>query len=155
MIYMPRVAKAAALSIIEGNPNNKTKKELYKRKRNEKKMQLSDDKLIAPSWLDPGAKKDFNFLVSLLKESKVVNNADLTQLAIYCDTLYDYKAYKRAVKKYGKLINGKINPFIREKRNAAQLLDKIGNEFGLSPTARNSIAINLPEENDSDDNEDF
>ena len=51
------------------------------------------------------------------------------------------------------LIDDKVNPFIREKRNAAQLLDKLGNELGLSPSARTSLAVNLPDMKEDDDDD--
>ena len=38
---MPQKAKDIALSLINGNPNNQTKKELYKRKKNNQRLQLS------------------------------------------------------------------------------------------------------------------
>lgn len=150
---MPQRAKDIALSLINGNPNNKTKKDLYKRKKNKQRLQLSADNLTPPGWLNSGAKKEFNRIVEILEKSQVLTNADVNTLAIYCDTLYDYKSYKNQIKKHGMLIDDKVNPFIREKRNAAQLLDKLGNELGLSPSARTSLAINLPDMKEDDDDD--
>lgn len=42
---MPRKAQSAALHILNGNPNNKAKKELRKRAKNEKKLNFGSEKL--------------------------------------------------------------------------------------------------------------
>ncbi|RHW46090.1 phage terminase small subunit P27 family [Bombilactobacillus bombi] len=150
---MPQKPKDIALSLIQGNPNNITKKELKKRKNNKQKLQLSADHLTPPNWLNSGAKKEFNRIIDLLSKTKLLTDADATTLAIYCDTLYDYKSYKNQIKKHGMMVNGRVNPFIREKRNAAQLLDKLGNELGLSPSARTSLMVNLPDMEEDEDDE--
>ena len=64
---MPRTAQSAMLHLIEGNPNNKTKKELHKRIKNEQEMAVSAKNMKAPEWLSTGAKKEFKRIVELFK----------------------------------------------------------------------------------------
>ena len=52
---MPRMAQSAYLQVLNGNPNNKTKKELNKRLKNEKKLSVSADNMKPPAWLTTGA----------------------------------------------------------------------------------------------------
>jgi len=54
-------------------------------------------------------------------------------------------------------MKGRVNPFIREKRNSAQLLDKLASELGLTPGSRASLAINMPEgeDNEGDGDDEF
>ncbi|WPC19431.1 phage terminase small subunit P27 family [Pediococcus inopinatus] len=145
---MPRTAKSEMLHVIDGNPNNKTKKELHKRAKNEQNMVVDHDKVTPPAWLDTGAKKTFNEIGTYLIDAQIVNNLDVTALAIYCDTYYDYKACKRQIKKHGYMMaDGKVNPFVKERRNDALLLDKYGRQLGLTPQARVSLAIHI----DTDD----
>lgn len=151
---MPRTAKSAALHLLEGNPNNKTKKELFKRKKNEEKLAIESDKIIAPSWLDTGAKKIFETVVEVMKPTSVLTNADVDLIAIYSDTYYDYLSFKRRIKKMGVAVKGKVNPFVRQKQKAGELMNKYANQLGLTPAARASLAIHLAEDSEEGE-EDF
>lgn len=151
---MPQHAKSAALHILEGNPNNLTKKELYRRKKNEDSLQISAAHISPPAWLSVSAKKEFNLLKALFSETTLLTDADVNLMAVYCDTLIDYQAAVRSTQKH-RTIKGRINPMLREKQKLAPLLEKLGNELGLSPSARASLAINKPEPEEDDDDEFF
>lgn len=148
---MSQAAKSALMHLYEGNPNNLTKKEIYRRKNNEEKLKVSSNNLNPPSWLEPGAKKNFKRIVELMEPTGILSDVDIDILAVYCDTYYDYLSYKRKIRKTGNLIEGKVNPLIREKRNASAALTKYANMLGLTPSARASLAIHLDEESDDDD----
>ena len=148
---MPQNAKSALIHVLEGNPNNKTKKELHKRQKNEEKLALPRDNLKPPAWLTITGVKEFNRIVNLMEPTELLTNGDVNTLALYCDTLADYRSYSKKIKQKGIMMKGRVNPFIREKRNSAQLLDKLANELGLTPGSRNSLAINMNSEEDTDD----
>ena len=149
---MPMPAKSAMMQLTQKNPNRRTKAELEKRVRNEKKLQMADDQLQPPAWLEPGAKKVFNRVVKVMTPTQILNNADLEMLAVYADTYYDYISYKRKIRKTGLVAdNGKPNPFITQKRNAAASLSRLANSLGLTPAARASLAIHMEDEDDDDD----
>jgi len=150
---MPRTAKSSLLHVLEGNPNNVTKKELHKRQKNEAKLALPADNIVPPTWLSISAKKDFNKIVEMMSKTTLLTNGDVNTLALYCDTLDDYKSYSRKIRQKGMFMKGKVNPFIREKRNAGQMLDKLANELGMTPGSRASLAINMDEDNDDDQDE--
>ncbi|GKT04456.1 phage terminase small subunit P27 family [Furfurilactobacillus entadae] len=154
---MPRTAKSAALHLYEGNPNNLTKKELYKRQKNESKLKVSQANIDPPSWLNMTAKNEFKRITALMAETDVLTEADIGILALYCDTYADYLAYRRQIKANGMQSSGKLNVFIREKRNAAQLLDKLGSELGLSPGSRASLAIRMNDDSSgkADEHDEF
>lgn len=151
---MPRTAQSAYMQMLEGNPNNKTKKELSKRSKNEKKLSVSAENMIAPSWLSRGAKNEFNRIVGLFQDSGILNEADIGELAIYCDALSDYKALGRIIKKHGRSAYGDVSPFLKEKRQLLDKLDKLARSLGLTPAARASFAINLKNDDSGGDDED-
>nr|WP_321315019.1 phage terminase small subunit P27 family [uncultured Ligilactobacillus sp.] len=151
---MPRQAQSAYLQILNGNPNNRTKKELSKRTKNEKRMAFSNENMNPPTWLSGGAKKEFNRIVNLFDESKLLNEADITELAMYCDLLAEYKACNTRLKKNGRSQDGKPSQDLRMKLQLSQQIDKLAKNLGLTPAARASMAINL-DENDEDDEDDF
>ncbi|MCP8859448.1 phage terminase small subunit P27 family [Latilactobacillus curvatus] len=150
---MPRTAKSAMLHIMEGNPNNKTKKELQKRQKNELKMKLSADNLVPPKWLNESAAKRFTEITQIMAPTGILSDSDVDTLAIYCDTLADYKSHKNKVKQLGMFKDGKVNPFVREKRNTAILLNRYANELGLTPSARASMAIHMSDDEDGDEDD--
>lgn len=154
---MPQTAKSSLIHLMEGNPNNITKKELHKRKKNEDKLTLPRDKLIPPSWLTATGAKEFNRIVEMMEPTQLLTNGDVNTLALYCDTLADYHSFDRKIKQKGYMMKGRVNPFIREKRNSAQLLDKLANELGLTPGSRASLAINMPDDSsgEGDDDDEF
>lgn len=153
---MPRTAQSAYMQMLEGNPNNKTKKELSKRVKNEQKLAVSAENMIAPTWLSTGAKKEFKRIVDLFKNAEILNEADIGELAIYCDALDDYKALGRLIKKNGRSANGDVSPFLKEKRQLLDKLDKLARSLGLTPAARASLAISLKsEDSGGDEDEDF
>lgn len=151
---MPQNAKSAMLHIIEGNPNNKTKAELSRRKNNEERLKGSANNIDPPSWLNTGAKKEFLRITELFKPTEVLTEADINVLAIYCDTLMDYKSYNTQIKKHGRFPKGRVNPAIREKQKTADLLNKYANQLGLTPSARASMAIGM-KDSDNDNDDDF
>lgn len=151
---MPRQAQSAYLQMLNGNPNNKTKKELAKRTKNEKRMEVSNENMTPPAWLSTGAKKEFNRIVDLFKENKLLNEADITELAMYCDLLSEYRACNTRLKKNGRSVDGKPSPDVRMKLQLSQQIDKLAKNLGLTPSARASMAINL-DEIEEDDEDDF
>lgn len=151
---MPRQAQSAYLQVLNGNPNNRTKKELAKRTKNEKRMEVSNENMNPPSWLSTGAKKEFNRIVDLFSDNKLLNEADITELAMYCDLLSEYRACNTRLKKNGRSVDGKPSPDVRMKLQLSQQIDKLAKNLGLTPSARASMAINL-DEIEEDDEDDF
>lgn len=150
---MPQNAKSAYIHLLEGNPNNKTKKELNKRLKNEEKMKLSDDQLVAPSWLSTSGKKVFKQVVEIMKPTKLLNNADLYTIAMFSDAVDDYIKCCKQIKKNGFMIKGKVNPFIKQKQAYSTIIKRYGNDLGLSPAARASLSIHIDDGKENTDDE--
>ncbi|VTZ90392.1 phage terminase small subunit P27 family [Limosilactobacillus mucosae] len=151
---MPRTAQSAYLHVLQGNPNNKTKKELSRRIHNEERMQVSAENMKPPFGISAGAEKEFKRIVKLFKPTQLFNEADVAELAMYCDLLMEYKACNTRLKKHGREKDGKPSPDIRLKMQLSQQIDRLARNLGLTPTARASMAINAKDE-EVDDDEDF
>ncbi|CBI41971.1 P27 family phage terminase small subunit [Bacillus amyloliquefaciens DSM 7] len=150
-VAMP--AKSAKLTLLDGNKSRYTKAELEKRIENEEKMKMRAENIEPPSWLSATAKKEFKRLTELLLEVELINEADITHLAFYCDAYSQYISFERQIKKYGLWVDGKPNPFIMRKKDMAAQLRAYGSDLGLSPAARVKLAIKLEsgEEEEEDD----
>ncbi len=151
---MPTPAKSIKLQLLNGNKNHRTKDEIEKRIRNEEKLKIGHENVNPPSWLDATGKKEFRRLAKLLISIELMTDADITHLALYCDTYSQYLSYKRQVKKHGMWIEDKPNPFIKKMAEMAKQLRGFAADLGLSPSARARLAINL-EEHTEDDEDDF
>ncbi|MEK1298938.1 phage terminase small subunit P27 family [Limosilactobacillus fermentum] len=152
---MARQVMNSKLQMMLGNPNNKTKKELHRRQKNEQKLAVSAENMEPPAWLSPGAKTEFKRIVGLFEKTEVFNEADISELAVYCDLLMEYKSANMRLKKHGRDNDGKPNPDIRLKMQLSQRLDALARNLGLTPTARASMAINMKGDEASDGEDDF
>lgn len=151
---MPRKAKSALLQIVEGNPNNKPKKELAKRAKNEKKLNFGTKNLVPPKWLSAGAKKVFKQIVSLYSDTTFLNDADLVTLTQYCDWYSEYLACNRRLQKNGRSLDGKPSGDLRLKLQISAELDRLARELGLTPASRSSLAIRLSDDDSDQSDED-
>lgn len=145
---MPRAAESASLHVLMGNPNNKTKKEIYSRKKNEEKLKVGNDSIEPPEWLIGAAQRNFHRIRDVLKETELLTNADVDLLVVYSITIADLQDIELKIKTVGRydmdgLDNLKVNGLMKEKRNIINQLLKLQNELALTPRARASLAIVL------------
>ncbi|TGA95622.1 phage terminase small subunit P27 family [Sporolactobacillus shoreae] len=152
---MPTPAKSAMLQLIQGNPNRRTKEQLNKRVENEKKLQMRAENVKPPAWLPTAAKKEFKRLAELLLEVELINEADIDHLALFCDAYAQYIQYTKEIKSMGLWVDGKSNPLIMRKKDAAAQMRSFGADLGLSPSARAKLAIKLNGDDRDDDEDDF
>lgn len=152
---MPMPAKSARLQLVGGNTAHKTKKELNRRIENEEKMKIRSDNIHAPTWLSKFAQKEFDRLAALLVEVKIMTEADIDHLALYCDAYDKYIAYDKQIKRHTYWVGGKVNPFVTKKIQVAQQMRAFAADLGLSPAARAKLAIGGADKKQDDDDEDF
>lgn len=152
---MPQTAKNVLQLIANGNYNHKPKDELNRRAKNEKKLAVSAKHMDPPNYLDSSAKKLFRSIVKLFKGTDLLNEADIGEIARYCDLTMEYKSCNRHLKHDGRSINGKPSPCIRTKLQISSELDKLAKNLGLNPAARASLAINMTDDQKDDDDDEF
>lgn len=152
---MPQTAKNVLQMVSNGNYNHRTKDELKRRAKNEKKLQVSAEHMDPPTWLNSGARKQFKAIVELFKKSDLLNEADIPEIARYCDLTYEYKSCNSRLKRNGRSIDGKPNPDLRMKLQISAELDKLAKNLGLNPAARASLAINMTDDKNKEDDDDF
>lgn len=152
---MPQTAKNVLQLVANGNYNHKPKDELKRRAKNEQKLKVSAEHMDPPSYLDPGPKKQFRAIVKLFKGTDLLNEADIDEIARYCDLTKEYKSCNTRLKNHGRSKDGKPDPNIRLKLQISAELDKIAKNLGLNPAARASLAINMTDDQKSDDDDEF
>jgi P27 family predicted phage terminase small subunit len=154
--------------LAKGNKSHLTKEEIEERKSKEEKLsKLASDKIKPPAWLSPRAKKMFKDTVKELEAIQLLANIDNYNLAILADAMDKY--IKCTIDLHNAdyvetYINNKggeskqKNPLITVQIDYGNLVRKISNDFGLTPSARLKIIDdNTPElsEEDKDVEDEF
>lgn len=152
---MPQTAKNVLQLVANGNYNHKPKDELKRRAKNEQKLAVSAEHMDPPAYLDSGAKKLFRSIIKLFQNTDLLNEADIGEIARYCDLTMEYKSCNRRLKRLGRSIDGKPSPDLRLKLQISSELDKLAKNLGFNPAARASLAINLTDDQKDDDDDEF
>lgn len=153
---MPRRAQPINL-IVNNGKSHKTKAEI--KARQDAEIKPNTDKVEPPEWLTESAKNEFVHLVEELKAVDLATNLDVNALAIYCDTLEQYKNAMEIVREQGTLVkytnkaketNTIENPAVKTANKCALLMHKIANDFGFTPGSRAKLAIKATEPKQDD-----
>jgi len=144
--------------LANGNKSHLTKDEIEDRKSKEEKLsKLASDKIRPPTWLSPRAKKIFKDTVKELEAIQLLVNIDTYNLAILADSISMDKYIECTIKLHNAdyvetFINNKggeskqRNPLITVQLDYGNLVRKVSNDFGLTPSARLKIIDdNTPE----------
>ena len=141
---MGRRAKPVELLVLNGK-KHLTKKEIQRRRDGEAKLQPPADAVKPPAWLTKEARKVWKRAVVSLNPLKIVTNADVEQLAMFCDAVARYAECSKIIAKEGIVIEGPKGPMqhpaaVAQAKYAA-IVARIGSKFGLDPSGRASLAI--------------
>ena len=150
--------------LANGNKSHLTNEEIEKRQEQEEKLKrLPKDKIRPPTWLSKEGKSIF---VKELDAVDILANIDNYNLAILANSLEKYIECTRKlncdeltvthINKRGFETTQK-NPLISIQIQYADVIKKLGAEFGLSPAARLKIIQEAEEldEEEKEFNEDF
>lgn len=136
--------------MIEGNKAHLTKEEIQSRIEAEEKLKTDREQLIAPKWLSSVAKKEFNRVVIELTRLKLVDNLDLSILAIYCDAYSKYIELCKTIKEKGLTVehtnkagqtNTVISPYVQVQQKYIDVIIKCSSKLGLSISDRLKLVI--------------
>lgn len=156
---MGKKAKPIDLLLIEGK-KHLTKKEIEERKAREQAIKPRAEKITVPNWLCEIATEEFNRQVDLLKEVELITEADIMQLATYCDAYANYIKCTEIINQEGFMIkhtnkSGETNkvshPLLTKKKQLFEQMKAMAIEFGLTPSSRAKIA--LPKQEEKEPNE--
>ncbi|HEY1437352.1 MAG TPA: phage terminase small subunit P27 family [Casimicrobiaceae bacterium] len=100
----------------------------------------------APAWLAKDAKAYWNRQVPQLVEVGLVDLVDGPVLEILATAYAEWRRATRAINRHGLLLPGShggtiINPAVRAQRDAAILIHRYAEQFGLMPLARTRLGL--------------
>lgn len=151
---MGRRAKPVELLVLNGK-KHLTKEEIQKRRDAEAKLKPPADAVKPPSWLSKEARKVWKRVIASLDPLKIVTNADVEQLAMFCDAAARYAECSQIIAKEGIVIIGPKGPMQHPAAVAqakyATIVTRIGSKFGLDPSGRASLAISKGDDEPQDE----
>ena len=93
-----------------------------------------------PEYLDDYARQLFDRIVIAMADG-VYTACDTELLAAYCSACSVHKHAVEHILRNGTMIEDKLNPWIKEQRQQAQVIATLGTRLGLDPAARASIKV--------------
>jgi P27 family predicted phage terminase small subunit len=140
-----RVPKPTEQKKLEGNPG--------KRKINNQEPKPAIVIPPPPDHLDEIALEEWTRLTTELQKLRMITVLDRAPLVALCQAWADYiKACDEVEKEGGVLFSDKgnayLNPWTGIKTNAMDRILRISSEFGMTPSARSRLKVEMPTEED-------
>lgn len=128
--------KPTNLKLLEGNPG----------KRHIKKQEKIDtNKLKCPVWLSDGAKKEWRFMLPILKKLNLISNLDKTVFAMYCQNYDRWRQAEEELNDEKLKVLGRsgfiVNPLIKISAMYQTRMKISIEKLGLSPHDRANLDI--------------
>ena len=115
---------------------------------NHNEPQPPDEPVARPDWLSPLAEAEWDRVAGRLERMGVLTVADETMLAFYCETVARAKRLSELAVRSPPVVKGRDervvkNPVFAQVRDAIDQAHKLAREFGLTPSARSGIKVEL------------
>lgn len=132
-----------------------TKEELEMRKNAEKRLGTARDALLPPKWLSKDAAEEFSRVVDETEAIGILDNLDLTVLAIYADAYSHYTKLAKDLQKRGPVIHPiggdghrktQINPALQAQKIFVERIYQASTKLGLATTDRLRLIVPHKEE---------
>lgn len=139
-----RKPKPTIMKLIAGNPGKRPLNE------NEPMPESSKDAPTAPKYLCKVAAGHWDTMAKQLHPLGLLTNADMDALARYCDLYARWLEAQSQLKDHGLLIKAQNgfpiqSPYIAISNKCTELMNRIGIEFGLTPSSRGRISVDKPQ----------
>ena len=136
-----RKPKPTALKLLAGNPGKRAINHA------EPKPRVVMPK--PPEHLSDAEKEKWKSVVRELYPLGLVTNIDKDHLAMYCTIYVRWIKAERMVREKGEIIKtaaGNIiqNPYLSIANRALEQLNKLGAEFGMTPSSRSRVKTDIP-----------
>ena len=152
---MPSGRNKKPLALQKGNLTIEEKE--ARAEAEEKFLKGNTNQLKPPKWLDSEAKREFNRIVKELKALEVVQNLDLTVLAVYCNAYSNYVKLTEAIDRNGAIEtyinkagaeNNVVSASVQAQHKYIDVIFKCSTRLGLSVSDRLKLIVPKEDEND-------
>lgn len=120
------------------------------------KMQLAENPVAnlspAPAWLSKDAKAEWQRVMPILVERRILTDADLASFENYCVAIGQVREMERLIKRAGHVVETnrgpRAHPAVKIQSDAMTRARLLASELGLTPVSRSRPAVR---ESDHDD----
>lgn len=151
MAMRGRKPTPTAIKQLEGNPG--------KRPLNENEP-IPDSKMPrCPQWLEEEAKKEWHRLAKQMNDMGVLTDVDRDAFASYCQSYARWKEAEEFLTQHGTIVKTQSGywqtvPQVAIAQTYMKIMNKVAEQFGLTPAARSRIiAGNAQKKKSNDDME--
>ena len=125
-----------AIKELEGNPG--------KRKINEAEPKPEKKAPPCPKWLEPEAKKEWRRLSKQLEQIGVLTEVDQAAFASYCQAYARWEEAEEFITQHGTIVKTPSGywqqvPQVSIAQTYLKIMNKIAEQFGLTPSSRSRI----------------
>lgn len=149
---MAKTGRPPKLSVVSTGKIGKEKK--LQREIAESKLKVKRD-LKAPAWLSREAKKEFKRVVEESEPLELIDNMDLSILAIYCDAYSTYVDATKKINEFGltdvddegrRFIKEESKDLIKIRKMQVDTIMQCSSKLGLATSDRLRLVIPKSEE---------
>lgn len=130
---------------VDASVAKRGKKEKINRKIQEEKLKIDRDQLIAPTFLDEIAKEEFYRVVDETAKIDVLDNLDLSILAMYCNAYSQYIEVNEQIRNTMPALRyndkGRSSPLINIQDKLAKQILSYSSKLGLATTDRLKLMV--------------
>ena len=136
-----------ARKVIDMQIGNISKQKKMNRKMQEEKIKIDRDALMkgAPSWLSERAAAEYNRVVREAAAIDMLDNLDMSVLAIYADNYDRYLDAAEYLQKNGQTYEGRggpvMSPYVKIAESASNQIMKCSTKLGLATTDRLKLMV--------------
>lgn len=136
-----------ARKVIDMQIGNISKQKKMNRKMQEEKIKIDRDALMngAPSWLSERAAAEYNRVVREAAAIDMLDNLDMSVLAIYADNYDRYLDAAEYLQKHGQTYEGRsgpvMSPYVKIAESASNQIMKCSTKLGLATTDRLKLIV--------------
>ena len=125
-----------AIKILHGNPG--------KRPLNKHEPMPEKKAPTCPKWLDDEAKKEWKRLAPQMEQLGILTEADRTAFASYCQAYARWKEAEEFISQHGTIVKTPSGywqqvPQVSIAQTYLKIMNKIAEQFGLTPSSRSRI----------------
>lgn len=134
-----------------------SKLERQQRSEQEKELKGSRSGLVAPDWLEEEAAEEFDRVVKEAGYIDILDNLDLTVLAIYANAWYQYVEVSKRLNKEGVTVQRENtyetyeapHPLVRVQNGLVKDIMSCSTKLGLATTDRLKLIVPTKEESET------
>lgn len=141
------ITMGRARKVIDMQIGNISKQKKLNRKMQEEKIKIDRDALMAgaPSWLSERAAAEYNRVVREAAAIDMLDNLDMSVLAIYADNYDRYLDAAEYLQENGQTYEGRggpvMSPYVKIAESASNQIMKCSTKLGLATTDRLKLIV--------------